>query len=259
MGWWPWVPSRAVLLLLTGSVAAGVLVSAGHLGRPLRGGLAILRLGRSPLSNEVAVVAATALAAVGALVVPADQLMGDFLALLAMAGSPAMLVALALVYRLPGQRAWGGAALTQPLVAGTCVGLLVLLVVGRATLPQGAPLLFYGLILADSLVFVLRWRQIETSLPLGEATHPAVQKLRGPFSILRVLTVDLLPVLAVFAGRPVTGAVVLALGLFLDRWLFYGLAVRHTTEAGLRRVERILEGLPAGPAILPTPPDASKP
>ncbi len=56
LGWVPLVPPFWVMALLGILLAVGLLFSVGHLGRPSRGAFALIRVGRSPLSNEVLVV-----------------------------------------------------------------------------------------------------------------------------------------------------------------------------------------------------------
>lgn len=51
-GDWSLTPGESYLLV--GLLLLGLVVSTGHLGRPLRAPLAGAGLGRSPLSNEVA-------------------------------------------------------------------------------------------------------------------------------------------------------------------------------------------------------------
>ena len=53
IGWLPLVPPAIIMMLITVFLGVGFLSSVGHLGRRLRGHLALIRVGRSPLSNEV--------------------------------------------------------------------------------------------------------------------------------------------------------------------------------------------------------------
>ena len=59
---------------MAGLLAVGLLASVGHLGRPLRGYLALARVGSSPLSTEVSIVAVVVIAALLGVFLPAQHL-----------------------------------------------------------------------------------------------------------------------------------------------------------------------------------------
>lgn len=253
----PWVPRRAPLGLMAGLTAVGLLVSLGHLGRPLRGSRALARLGRSPLSNEVALVSLLVVTASLAAVLPRGGGWRDALALAALLSSPLTLLALGLVYRVPGQLTWGGpGAVAQPLASGTAFGLLLLMAVPPGVVASGAVALAVCAVIVDGLLFLARGRSFPGVATVGEAAHPRIMARRRLLSWLRISAANLVPALAAVAGSPSAAAVSLGVGLLIDRFLFYGLAVRASTEGEVARVERILYG---GPEAMDSPNPAGGP
>jgi anaerobic dimethyl sulfoxide reductase subunit C len=89
-----------VVLAGTALLAAGLLVSLAHLGQPQRSPMALARVGRSRLSNEVLLASATLAAGIVAVVLPyvspVTTLLPSFCAV-------AFLVSLGRVYALSGQ------------------------------------------------------------------------------------------------------------------------------------------------------------
>jgi len=73
LGWAPWVPPAGLMTLIGVLLAVGLLFSVGHLGRPLRSPLALFRVGRSPLSNEVLVLGVTLASSLVAVLLPAGH------------------------------------------------------------------------------------------------------------------------------------------------------------------------------------------
>ncbi len=74
----------------------------------------------------------------------------------------------------------------------------------------------------------------------GVPAYPRVLGQRGVAVILRVLMGVLFPAGALLQGWGALAGGFLFLNLFLDRFLFYGLAVRCDTEAEVARVEAAL-------------------
>jgi len=240
LGWVPLVPARGVMALLGILLAVGLLLSLGHLGRPFRSALALSRIGRSPLSNEVLVVGVALATSLVSVALPAGHFLVAPLTLTALVSSVLTLLALGLVYRLPGQLSWVGPVLVQPLVLGIAFGLTVLL----GTLPAGtgarSELLILLILLADGLLVWDRTRRISGALYRGVPAHPRFLGKRGVAVILRILLGVLLPAGALLWGWAVLAGILLFLNLFLDRFLFYGLGVRCDTEAEVLRVEAAL-------------------
>ncbi|MCJ7630316.1 MAG: hypothetical protein MUO50_18230, partial [Longimicrobiales bacterium] len=103
-----------------------------------------------------------------------------------------------------------------------------------------AELLILLFLLVDGiLVWERSWRMTD-ALSRGVPTHPRFLGRRGSTVFLRVLLGILLPAGALLRGWAELAAVFLFLNLFLDRFLFYGLAVRCTTEAEVERAEMAL-------------------
>lgn len=239
--WAPWVPSGQVMSFIALPLAAGLLLSTGHLGRPWRGPLALVRVGRSPLSNEVLAVSVAATAGILALVLPAGSPVVPPLGLVAVVASPLVLLSLALVYRLPGQLTWDGPTVAHPLVSGSALGLTVLL----GQLPVGTEarveVLILLVLLADGLLVWERVRRLGQRLSRGVPTHAKVVSERVSASVLRVLSGVLLPAVVLLQGWPRVAGICLFANLFLDRFLFYGFAVRENTEAEVKKVEVVLK------------------
>ncbi len=246
-GWVPLVPPVWVLALLGILLAVGLLFSAGHLGRPFRGAFALIRVGRSPLSNEVLVVSVALAATAGAVALPPGHLLTTPLTVTVYVSSVLTLLALGLVYRLPGQLTWSGPVLVQPFVLGIAFGLTILL----GSLPAGtrarAELLILLVLFVDGLlVWERSWRMTD-ALSRGVPTHPRFLGRRGATVFMRVLLGILLPAGALLRGWAELAGVFLFLNLFLDRFLFYGLAVRCTTEAEVEGAEMALRARTASP------------
>ncbi len=259
VGWAPWPPPSGVLAIFTALLGGGLLFSIGHLGRPGRGPLALTRVGRSPLSNEILIVGVALAAGVFGLALPTEHPIRDPTAVVASLASIPVLLALGLVYRLHGQLTWRGAATMHPLVLGTGFGLTVLL----GSLPPGAQargeLLVLLILLMDGLLVWERARRIASALQGGLPGHPGLMEQRGSALILRVLMGILLPAVALLTGWREMAGLSLFLNLFFDRFLFYGLAVRQTTESEVWKVESILLSQSAlspgptgsGPSLVP--------
>jgi len=247
LGWVPWVPSVGVMTLIGALLAVGLLFSVGHLGRPLRSPLALFRVGRSPLSNEVLVVGSTLAASVLTVVLPTGHPLIAPLSVTALVGSFLTLLALGLVYRLPGQLTWAGPVLIHPLVLGIAFGLTILL----ADLPIGTrargELLILVILLVDGLLVWERTRRIGGALHRGLPAQPSFMGRRGAAFTFRILLGILLPAAALLGGRRELAWLCLFLNLFLDRFLFYGFAVRGNTEAEVMRAEATLRARAAPP------------
>jgi len=238
--WVPWVPARGVMALIAVFLAGGLLFSFGHLGRPFRGPFALYRIGRSPLSNEVVTVGAAAAASLLSLALPSGHPFGAPLSLMALVSSFLTLLVLSMVYRLPGQLTWTGSTLIHPLVLGVAFGLTLQL--GR--LPEGTQargeLLVLGILLIDGILVWDRSRRVGSALHLGVPVHARIMKERIASSVLRTLLGVLLPAIALLSGWRELAGIALFLNLFLDRFLFYGLAVRDNIEAEIMKTEAAL-------------------
>lgn len=239
-GWTEWVPIPLIRVLIVALLAGGLLLSVGHLGRPFRGPLALRRLGRSHLSTEVLVVGATVVAGAAAAALPQGNALLAPLAVSTLVGSFFTLLAVGQVYRLKGQLTWRGPVFLHPLNLGLGFGLTV----GLGFLPVGTvargEILVLGVFALDALLIWERSRRISASLQKGMPTRPQFMAQRGVTLSLRILLGVLLPAVAVIQGLWGVAVASLALNLLLDRFLFYGLAVRETTESEVSRVEALL-------------------
>jgi DMSO reductase anchor subunit len=251
-----WEASVVAALLVLGTVA-----STFHLGRPLRAGLALRGAGRSALTAEVlalgVAVAAAGLAAFLPLGSSAGRLAGILLPWLSLG----VLVTLGAVYRLPGQVGWGGSAFLRPVALGTLFGMVVQGAAGSWVMGGMALGVFLMVCLADASLLLLYFRRLEGERRRAQPSHPPIFARRRPLLALRLALVNVVaPVAALLAlvgSAPPQGhglawtlqimLVAVAAGVLLDRFLFYALAARRTTEGEVGRVEDVLRQRPVTP------------
>jgi DMSO reductase anchor subunit len=147
------------------------------------------------------------------------------------------LLAVGGVYHLQGQLTWTGASAVTPLTGGIAFGAI--LAGSVSSQPAGSVVVFAVAI--DAFAFLLRWRHV-TALgleqPQGEG--PWFER-RHELLAARFLLVDAVPLFTLFAWPTPLAAVIAAAGLAVDRFGFYALAIQHTTEAEIGRVERLLD------------------
>jgi len=221
--------------------AIALIVSMLHLGRKDRAPLAARRTGRSPLSNEI-VMAGAALAASAALLAlgwrePTPAAMRS----LAGALCAGFLVAIGLVYRIHGQLTWMGPAALTPLSAGCAFGAVCI----QALVPalDGVPRAVVAILGIDAAIFLLRWQEaaaVDVSV-VGRAAGPFWSR-RHQWLFARFFLLDAVPLALLLVWPTPIVIAVAATGLAVDRLAFYGLAVQHTTE---REVERVDEEIRA--------------
>jgi DMSO reductase anchor subunit len=227
-------------LLLAGLLVGGAVLSAGHLGRPSRGPLALRGLGRSPLSAEVFVLTVTAGCALLASIPVGTSTLRTILDGLTSVGSVALLLLIGAVYRLPGQLAWGGPVTVQPLVAGSAWGLLW--AVGLDEVGPGAGLVaaLWVALLADAVLAGYRLIRLEDAPDRGEILHPRAFHRRRPLQMGRLALSSLASPVLLLTGAPVLALLAFSGSILVDRYAFYALAVRQTTESEVARVEALL-------------------
>ena len=217
-------------------LGAGLAVSTAHLGRPFRAPLATLGLGRSRLSAEVAAAGvAVLLAIVTAVLAPASRASG----LATSAAAIAFLVTLGLVYDLPGQQSWRGAAAWTPLSSGLAVSVVGFAAISGAWGGRIAAVAAAAL-LADTVLFAARWNVILRPTAGPAPSHPGLHARRTPLLAARFALLDITPAFCLFAGLPTAAAALLAAGILVDRVGFYGFAIPQTTEAEIARVEDVI-------------------
>jgi|WetSurMetagenome_2_1015567.scaffolds.fasta_scaffold93254_1 DMSO reductase anchor subunit len=239
-------------LLGTLLLAAGLLISLAHLGRPLRAPLALARFGRSRLSTEIVAVSAVLAAALVIMLVPGlppgASLVPAVLALV-------FLVALGRVYDLPGQDVWRGAAAWTPLTMGVWVGAIAATAAGVCH-----PVLAWLAVLGDISVVAASagtpWRAGTPEATHGVAASIGMQRRAGtpaathetatgrkarPTRWLRLALADILPAVLLAVGLPIPALAVLAVGVLADRISFYTHASQHTTEAEIEQIEALME------------------
>lgn len=235
MGLSAFTPNRWPAAVATILLVAGLLLSILHLGRPARLAYALRRAGRSPLATEVILVLLTIVPAAAAQLLSFQQTVNILLWGLVAISAPVLLFALGWVYLLPGQPSWKGAIALSPLLLGLATGFLA----QAASAAQSARFMFAALIMlaADAAGFAMRWKAMKYDIALGQPVHPALFSARRQILILRLVDVTLLPASLMLAQAPTVALFVLVFGIFFDRFAFYALAIRETTEAEIARVE----------------------
>jgi DMSO reductase anchor subunit len=217
-------------------LAAGLVVSLAHLGRPLRAPLVSGGLGRSRLSAEVvAGVVATLLGATAAFLPYVSPILDVATALAAIV----FLVTLGLVYTLPGQRTWRGVVVWVPLTSGLGFGAVGLAASwGEAMAAIGA-VAAVALAADTALLIVRRLALVWPPAPVAPR-YPAIFARLQSILFARFALVDILPGCCLLASLRWTAVALLGLGILVDRVSFYGLAAQQTTESEVERVEGIL-------------------
>ena len=221
----------AAALLVVGFVA-----SLGHVARPGRLVLAPRRFGASALSTEVVLAGLVALGSASLALSPTEAAWVPALAWATGGVSVAFLATLGLVYRLRGQVTWQGAAVAGPLLTGLAYGLVACSASATGALPA-ALLPTIALLGCDAIVFGLRWARVGSTPPWLGPTYPKFFRRRHLLLGARLILVDLAPAVLLLASGATAADVSLSLGLLVDRIAFYGLAVQHTSEAEVARIE----------------------
>ncbi|MCX6553293.1 MAG: dimethyl sulfoxide reductase anchor subunit [Acidobacteria bacterium] len=214
--------------------AVGLAVSLTHLGRPLRATLALTRVGRSALSNEVLMATQSLMWGVGLVALTATGRSVKAVPLFAGAFSVLFLVSIGLVYRIRGQASWGGASICTPLTSGCLFGAITI----RTLMGPGTPVTPLLLVLTlDAVMFLLRWRAIARLRWPVEPDRATTFLRRDRWLSARLVLLDAFPIslLIVWPTPLVIG--VAAAGLVIDRWSFYAFGLPHTTEREIGRAE----------------------
>jgi DMSO reductase anchor subunit len=228
------IAAGAVLL------AAGVIVSFGHLGQKRRAVLAVRGVGRSALSNE-ALLAGLAVAV--AVIVAVMGLSGSrtpVLTAAAGAANAAFLLSVGLVYRVRGQHTWRGFSAVTPLTGGLAFGAIVLQSLTAAGAPFAASLLCIAI---DALLFSQRWRDVAGIALSEQALADPWQARRDQMLAARFFLLDVVPFFLLIASRAPLAIPVAAAGLLVDRVSFYALALQHTTEHEIAGIEAQIAAL----------------
>ena len=232
--------ARAQAAWATALVAVGLGLSLNHLGTSRRFLLAGRRVGASALSTEAALAGGTVVAGAALAWAPDAGAATNLLVWSSGLLATSFLASVGLVYRLRGQATWPAVAVAGPVLTGLAFGLIAHAATSPASLPRTLPVTL-AFLAADALVFSGRWLAVSGLEPWMSPSHPAMFGIRRLLLGGRLFLVTLAP-----AGLLAIGATTLAdlsfgLGVLVDRAAFYGLAVQHTTEAEIERVERFIE------------------
>jgi DMSO reductase anchor subunit len=217
-------------------LGAGLAVSTAHLGRPFRAPLASVGIGRSRLSAEVVVAAVALILGIVTALLPDGS---DLLGFATAAAALAFLVALGLVYALPGQQTWRGAPVWMPLTESLGFSLVALSAMWSGP-PVAIGVAAVAILAADAALLTVRRMSLTVTRTTLAPKYPSVFARRDPILVSRLALVDVLPPCFLLAGLPAVAAGLLGLGILLDRVAFYGFASQHTTEAEVLQVERIM-------------------
>lgn len=232
------VPAPAATCVGWGAIvlAAGLVVSLAHLGKPLRAPRSASGIGRSRLSAEVA--AGCVATALGAAVAFFPYVSAVLEIATAIAGV-VFLVTLGQVYALPGQQTWRGVTAWMPVTLGLGFGAVGLAASwGEAMAAIGA--MAAAALAADTALLVVRRSAISwPKVPLAPR-YPDVFARAQALLMGRFVLVDLLPGAGLLAGLRETAVLLLGLGVLVDRIGFYGLAAQRTTESEIARVEGVI-------------------
>jgi DMSO reductase anchor subunit len=219
-----------------GLLAAGLAVSLLHLGRPGRAPQVIRAIGRSRLSTEVALAGVALIAGIGAALLPYTSPLLDAATGVA---ALAFLLALGLVYSLPGQPTWRGAVVGMPLTMGLGFGVVTIAGMWDGAVAAVAPVAA-AVLAADIILLLLRRLALAWPPASLSPRHPSVFAHRHALLAARLALVDILPGCFMIAGLPRIAALGLGVGVLADRVTFYGLAAPATTEADLASAEELL-------------------
>jgi DMSO reductase anchor subunit len=232
-------PSTEPTALMAGTIAlaAGMLISTLHLGRPLRAPLAARGARQSALSQEI-VLAGAALASAAALLLLNVGRHQMLVRGAACGFAVLFLLSIGRVYVLGGHRTWNGPTVLLPLTTGLVAGSVFVQAAGGAIV--GEPGVVFWMVAADALAFAFRWRSL--ARPTPQATQPpsTASRVHNLFAA-RLLAVDILPIVLLDMNAVRLAVVAVAFGLAFDRWLFYALASQHTTEEEIARIEAVIE------------------
>jgi DMSO reductase anchor subunit len=225
----------AILFLVGG----GLLLSVRHLGRRSRMTLAVRRAGRNALSNEVIFAALTFAAALILAVSPPGRtwtaLMWGFSSLAAIG----LLISLVWVYWIPAQLSWKGVPALSPLPLALLFGITAH---AAAAAPRSSATTrcIAVLIVIDSVFWIARCLRVEKGRRLGTAARNDFMAARGWLMIARFALLSMLLPIALIFDAWFAAVALLGLGILVDRFAFYCLAIQQTTESEIARVETII-------------------
>jgi anaerobic dimethyl sulfoxide reductase subunit C (anchor subunit) len=247
VGWRPFIPTPGYASAAGAVMGVGLFFSLGHLGKPLRMLLTLRGVGRSPLSNEVLLAGVAFSAMAGTAFIPSQGSLLTGVWIVGVLASWATLIAIGRVYRLKGTVGWSGGAVFQPLLLGLAAGVMVLLlgVSSRAVAPplgalQGELLALLILFLVlDTAAGFLRARRLTQGAGGFAPSHPTLFRRAQALLVSRFVLANVAPAILALSGQMVAALIVLVLGISADRISFYGLALRHSTESEIARVEEV--------------------
>lgn len=219
-------------------LAAGLVVSLTHLGRPGRAPKALRRTGQSALSNEV-LLCSIALGCGAMAAAEAAGVIGAWWVRPA-AGAVAVifLLSIGLVYRLGGQLTWRSATVLTPVTSGCAFGVIALQCLNLEDGVLNGVLL---VMVIDAAVFVQRWREIEVIVRAAPPEETPWMRRRHQLLAARFFLLFAVPLFLLLAWPSQSIVFVAACGLLVDRFGFYALALHQTTEVEASRIDAVIE------------------
>ncbi len=232
-------PGKGIAAGVLALICAGLLISTLHLGRPSQMMRVFRNAGRNPLGTEVAFAVLTAAGALGLLCLPGHTPGAHLIWAFASVAALGLLASLAWVYWLPSQLVWTGIPTLSVIPMALLFGLAAHAV---TALPHSRPVSWsiVVLIALDAAAWEARFTGVGGAAVHGGAAYPAAIVSWRWIHDLRFILFSLPSLVLALAG---SGPVILApmgLGILLDRFAFYLLAVKKTTEREISRVESLL-------------------
>ena len=189
------------------------------------------------MSNEVLLAGVAFSAMAGTAFLPSQGPLLTGVWIVGVLASWATLIAIGRVYRLKGTVGWSGGAVFQPLLLGLAAGVMVLLL-GVSPYGELLALLILFLVL-DAAAGFLRARRLTEGAEGFAPSHPALFRRVQLLLVSRFVLTNVAPAILALSGQTVAALIVLVLGIIVDRISFYGLALRHSTESEIARVQEV--------------------
>jgi DMSO reductase anchor subunit len=236
----PSAPGRKAAMAVLFLVGGGLLLSVQHLGRRSRMTLAMRRAGRNALSTEVLFASLTVVAALALAVLPLQETWTELTWGFASLAASGLLMSLAWVYWIPAQLTWKGVPALAPMPLALLFGITAHT---AAALPRSktAVRCIIVLVVIDAIFWIVRCIKVERGRRIGTAAQAEIMAARGWIMGARFALLTLLFPIAIIFGVWFAGLALLGLGILVDRFAFYGLAIQQTSESEIARVETIIK------------------
>jgi len=91
----------------------------------------------------------------------------------------------------------------------------------------------------DAAAGFLRARRLTRGAGGFAPSYPALFRRAQALLVSRFILANVAPAILALSGQTIPALIVLMLGIVVDRITFYGLALRHSTESEITRVEEV--------------------